>query len=48
MSLKEELDTIPRKVIKSIKFGVFSPEMIRKYSVMEITTSEVYDEGVSP
>lgn len=48
MSLREELDTIPRKVIKSIKFGVLSPEIIRKYSVMEVTTSEVYDEGGLP
>ncbi|WP_258870575.1 DNA-directed RNA polymerase subunit A' [Pyrobaculum aerophilum] len=48
MSLREEFDAIPKKVIKSIKFGVLSPEMIRKYSVMEVTTSEVYDEGGLP
>ncbi len=48
MVLREELDNLPRKVIKSIKFGILSPDMIRKYSVMEVTTSEVYDEGGLP
>lgn len=48
MSLREALDSVPRKIIKSIRFGILSPDMIRKYSVMEVTTSEVYDEGGLP
>ncbi len=36
------------KVIGGIKFGVLSPDMMRKLSVMEVTTSELYDEEGFP
>ena len=36
------------KTIDSIKFTVFSPNQIRKYSVTEITTPETYDEDGIP
>ncbi|MCP8312289.1 MAG: DNA-directed RNA polymerase subunit A' [Candidatus Methylarchaceae archaeon HK02M1] len=36
------------KTIDSIKFTVFSPNQIRKYSVAEITTPETYDEDGIP
>jgi DNA-directed RNA polymerase subunit A' len=36
------------KVIKGIKFGVLSPEIIRKMSVTAIVTSDVYDEDGLP
>ena len=32
------------KTVDSIKFSVFSPSEIRKYSVAEITAPETYDE----
>ena len=41
-------ENIPLKVIKSIKFGILPPDVIRKMSIMEITTSETYDEAGSP
>ncbi len=46
-----ELETeveVPLKVIKEIKFGILSPDLIRKLSVIEITTSETYDEAGQP
>jgi DNA-directed RNA polymerase subunit A' len=36
------------KVIRGIKFGILSPEMIRKISVTAIVTPEVYDENGIP
>ncbi len=36
------------KIIGGIKFGILSPEMIRKMSVTAIVTSEVYDENGMP
>jgi DNA-directed RNA polymerase subunit A' len=36
------------KVIAGLKFGVLSPEMIRKLSVLRIETSELYDEEGFP
>jgi DNA-directed RNA polymerase subunit A' len=36
------------KVIKGVKFGLLSPEEIRKMSVTAIITSEVYDEDGTP
>ncbi|KUO84312.1 MAG: DNA-directed RNA polymerase subunit A' [Caldivirga sp. MG_3] len=41
-------DNIPLKVIKEITFSVLSPDVIRKMSVMEVTTSETYDEAGNP
>ena len=46
LAVREE--EIPLKVIKSIKFGILSPETIRKMSVMEVSTSETYDEAGAP
>jgi DNA-directed RNA polymerase subunit A' len=48
VSLAESVETVPLKAIKSAKFGLLSPEIVRKYAIMEITTSEVYDEGGLP
>ena len=39
---------IPIKKIKSIKFGVLSPDAIRKMSVAQIITPDTYDEDGSP
>ncbi|EZQ03085.1 DNA-directed RNA polymerase subunit A' [Candidatus Acidianus copahuensis] len=36
------------KIIKGVKFGVLSPEEIRKMSVTAIITSDVYDEDGTP
>ncbi len=36
------------KIIKGIRFGILSPEMIRKMSATAIVTSEVYDENGLP
>ncbi|MET1101514.1 MAG: DNA-directed RNA polymerase subunit A' [Pyrodictiaceae archaeon] len=36
------------KIIKSIKFGILSPDEIRKMSVTAIVTSELYDEDGRP
>jgi DNA-directed RNA polymerase subunit A' len=36
------------KAIKAIKFGIFPPAEIRKYSVVEITIPETYDEDGLP
>jgi DNA-directed RNA polymerase subunit A' len=36
------------KVIDAIKFGVFSPDEIRRLSVVEIQTSDTYDEDGAP
>ena len=36
------------KAIKSIRFSVWSPTEIRKYSVAEITVPETYDEDGIP
>lgn len=36
------------RVIKGIKFGILSPEIIRKMSVTAIVTSDVYDEDGLP
>ncbi len=44
VSVREE--EIPLKAIKAIKFSILSPDIIRSMSVMEITTSETYDELV--
>ena len=41
-------ENIPLKVIKEITFGVLSPDIIRKMSVMEVTTSETYDDAGNP
>ncbi|MCG2879835.1 MAG: DNA-directed RNA polymerase subunit A' [Vulcanisaeta sp.] len=41
-------EEIPLKTIKSIKFALLSPDIIRSMSVMEITTSETYDEAGRP
>ena len=38
----------PKKIILGIKFGLLSPELIRKMSVTEIVTSETYDEDGMP
>ncbi|MCP8321699.1 MAG: DNA-directed RNA polymerase subunit A'/A'', partial [archaeon] len=43
MSLEESI-----KTIGSIKFAVFSPSEIRRYSVSEITAPETYDEDGMP
>ncbi len=36
------------KIVKAIKFGILSPDEIRKMSVTAIITSEVYDEDGTP
>jgi DNA-directed RNA polymerase subunit A' len=36
------------KIIKGVKFGILSPDEIRKMSVTAIITSEVYDEDGTP
>lgn len=36
------------KIIKGVKFGILSPDEIRKISVTAIITSEVYDEDGTP
>lgn len=36
------------KMIKSIKFGIMSPEIVRKISVMEVKNYEVYDSSKLP
>ncbi|RLI05520.1 DNA-directed RNA polymerase subunit A', partial [Candidatus Bathyarchaeota archaeon] len=36
------------KAIKKIKFGIFSPQEIRKYSVVEIKEADTYDEDGAP
>jgi DNA-directed RNA polymerase subunit A' len=36
------------KVIDAIKFGVLQPDEIRRLSVVEITTSDTYDEDGGP
>ena len=36
------------KKIKSIEFGVLSPEMIRKMSAVEITRADTYDKDGYP
>ncbi len=36
------------KVIRKIKFGIISPDEIRKMSVTAIITSDVYDEDGTP
>ncbi|MEM1961719.1 MAG: DNA-directed RNA polymerase subunit A' [Sulfolobales archaeon] len=36
------------KVVKGVKFGILSPEMIRKMSVTAVVTPEVYDENGIP
>ncbi len=41
-------EAIPYKTIKSIRSGILSPDVIRKISVVEITTSETYDEAGMP
>lgn len=46
VSVREE--EIPLKAIKAIKFSILSPDVIRSMSVMEITTSETYDEAGRP
>ncbi|MEM3437404.1 MAG: hypothetical protein QXP55_02555, partial [Nitrososphaerales archaeon] len=43
MSLEESI-----KTIGSIKFAVFPPSEIRRYSVAEITAPETYDEDGMP
>lgn len=43
-----EEENIPTKVISEIQFGLLSPDMIRKMSVIEVTTSETYDEAGNP
>ncbi len=45
-SIREE--EIPLKTIKAIKFSILSPDITRSLSVMEITTSETYDEAGRP
>lgn len=35
-----------RKRIESVNFGVFSPEEVERYSVVEVTKSETYENGV--
>ncbi len=42
------LGSPPRYYIKSIKFGVLSPEMVRKMSVVSLTVPDTYDEDGSP
>jgi len=39
---------IPSKSLSRIRFGILSPDTIRRMSVMEITTSETYDEAGNP
>ncbi|MFP3491429.1 MAG: DNA-directed RNA polymerase subunit A' [Vulcanisaeta sp.] len=46
VAIREE--EIPLKAIKSIRFALLSPDVIRSMSVMEITTSETYDEAGRP
>ena len=38
----------PLKVIKAIKFGILSPDEIRKMSVVEVQTPDTYDESGEP
>ncbi len=40
--------SVPEKILKSIKFGILSPDEIRKMSVTAIITSELYDEDGRP
>ncbi len=47
LSAKERLEA-PIKKLKGIKFGILSPDEIRRMSVTEIVTSELYDEDGTP
>ena len=42
------MEELEFKTIKAIKFGILSPETIRKLSVMAIVTSDTYDEDGMP
>lgn len=44
MSVEEGIS----KVIGGIKFGIWSPSEIRKYSVVEVQTADTYDEDGAP
>ena len=39
---------VHKKVVKGIKFGILSPEVIRKISATEIITADTYDEDGMP
>ncbi len=39
---------VPLKSIHRIRFGILSPDAIRNMSVMEVTTSQIYDEAGLP
>ena len=34
--------------ISGIQFGTLNSELIRNYSVVEITTHDVYEKGITP
>lgn len=39
---------VEEKIIKEIKFGILSPDEIRKMSVVAITTDQLYDPDGRP
>ena len=46
--MAEYSEELVYKVIDEIKFGILSPQEIRKYSVAEIQTADTYDEDGAP
>ncbi len=46
--MRGEVAVSEEKVVKGIKFGLLSPELIRKISVTAIVTADVYDEDGLP
>ena len=46
--MAEYMEEIVHKVIDEIRFGIMSPQEIRKYSVAEIQTADTYDEDGAP
>ncbi|RLG99815.1 DNA-directed RNA polymerase subunit A', partial [Candidatus Bathyarchaeota archaeon] len=46
--MAEYAEEIVHKVIDEVRFGILSPQEIRKYSVAEIQTADTYDEDGAP
>ena len=48
MALESIVEEEAAKTIKKIKFGLLSPQEIRKYSVVEVREADTYDEDGAP
>ena len=48
MALETIIEEEATKTIKKIKFGLLSPQEIRKYSVVEVREADTYDEDGAP